>query len=71
MIGIKKNPRLMQITYEDKLDLIDVLKGTGIHRDYVPEQERNFDAGYSPVDSPRKFIREEVIDGKKYKVFQA
>ena len=53
-------------------DWDDIQEALGkVSYDFVPEQERNFDAGYSPVDSPRKFIREEVIDGKKYKVFQA
>jgi hypothetical protein len=34
------------------------------------EQELNFDAGYTPPETPMKFIREEMIDGKLYKVWQ-
>jgi len=38
--------------------------------DFIPEQERNFDAQYSPSNDTFKFIREEWIDGKLYKVYQ-
>jgi len=34
------------------------------------EQERNFDAGYTPPETPMRFIREEMIDGKRYRVYQ-
>ena len=37
---------------------------------YVPEQERNFDAGFTPSPTPHKFIRKERIDGQLYKVYQ-
>ncbi len=37
---------------------------------FVPEQERNFDAGHTPSPTPMRFIREEMIDGKLYKVWQ-
>ena len=37
---------------------------------YVPEQERNFDAGFTPSPTPHKFIREEKIAGTWYKVYQ-
>ena len=37
---------------------------------FIPEQERNFDAGYTPTDTPRQYVGEEWIDGKLYKVFQ-
>jgi hypothetical protein len=37
---------------------------------FVPEQERNFDAGYCPSETPRQYVGEEWIDGKLYKVFQ-
>ena len=37
---------------------------------FVPEQERNFDAGYTPVDTSRQYVGEEWIDGKLYKVWQ-
>ena len=37
---------------------------------FVPEQERNFDAGYCPSDTSRTLVGEEWIDGKLYKVWQ-
>ena len=37
---------------------------------YVPEQERNFDAGFTPSQTPRKFVRKEQIDGTWYNVYQ-
>ena len=37
---------------------------------YMHEQELNFDAGYTPPETPMKFIREEMIDGKRYRVYQ-
>ena len=37
---------------------------------FVPEQERNFDAGYTPSDTSRTYVGEEWIDGKLYKVWQ-
>ena len=37
---------------------------------YVPEQERNFDAGFTPSPTPRKFVRKEQIDGTWYNVYQ-
>ena len=43
----------------------------GIPQGFVPEQERNFDAGYIiPSDNSRIFVRKEWMDGKLYKVWQ-
>ena len=36
--------------------------------DYVPEQERNFDAGHTPTQSVLRVKGYEEIDGKMYKV---
>ena len=36
---------------------------------FMHEQELNFDAGYTPSPYEPKFLREEWIDGKKYRVF--
>ena len=48
-------------------ELINTTNG-GAHVAY--EQERNFDAGYSPSPTPHKFIRKEKIAGTWYKVYQ-
>ena len=50
---------------------IDIVEKLGkVSYDFVPEQERNFDAQYTPSNDSFKFIREEWIDGKLYKVYQ-
>ena len=67
MIGIKKNP-MLKISTEDKLTLDEIMNG--VSHNYIPEQERNFDAGYSPEASTRKYVGEELIGGKWYKVYQ-
>ena len=51
-------------------DLVEYLRNGPDQHNFVPEQERNFDAGYSPEPSTRKYVGEELIDGKWYKVFQ-
>ena len=51
-------------------DLVELLRNGPVGYNHVPEQERDFDAGYCPTETPRKFIREEWIDGKLYKVYQ-
>ena len=70
MIGIKKKP-VSILDAEDRLDLVDILKTGPVGHNHTPEQERNFDAGYTPSSYQPKFIREEVINGKRYKVYQA
>ena len=56
---------------EDRLDLVDILKTGPVGHNHVPEQERNFDAGYTPSAYSPQYIREEKIDGKWYRVYQA
>ena len=52
-------------------DWDDIQEALGkVSHDFVPEQERIFDAGYSPEPSTRKLVGEELINGKWYKVFQ-
>ncbi len=51
-------------------DLVEMLRNGPDQHNFVPEQERNFDAGYSPSPCTRKMVGEEWIDGKLYKVFQ-
>ena len=61
----------MESNRKFKEDWDDIQNALGkVSHDFVPEQERNFDAGYSPSESKHKFIREEWIDGKLYKVWQ-
>ena len=59
---------------KDKLsgdDLLELgIKPGQVSSNFVPEQERNFDAGYTPSDTSRTYVREEWIDGKLYKVWQ-
>ena len=50
-------------------DLVEMIRNGPTHN-YVPEQERNFDAGYTPSPDVRVYVGEEWIDGKRYKVFQ-
>ncbi len=42
----------------------------GMPRDWVPEQEANFDAGFMPEDTPARCTGTTRIEGKLYKVFQ-
>jgi hypothetical protein len=52
-------------------DLLEMgIKIGEVSSTFVPEQERNFDAGYCPSPTPRQYVGEEWIDGKRYKVFQ-
>lgn len=53
-----------------KTDVIEIIRHGPVGFNRVPEQERNFDAGFMPTDTPRQFLREERIDGKLYKVYQ-
>ena len=56
------------LTYNDLYEL-GITPGK-VGSNFVPEQERNFDAGYTPSDSSRQYVGEEWIDGKLYKVWQ-
>jgi len=53
-----------------KSTIKELINTTNVGAHVAYEQERNFDAGYSPCDPPRKLIRKEQIDGKWYKVYQ-
>ena len=50
-------------------DLVELLRNGPVGHNFTPEQEVNFDAGYTPTQTPHKFLREEWIDGKLYKVY--
>ena len=59
----------MKKKYDEDWD--DIQESLGkVSYDFIPEQERNFDAGYSPEASTRKYVGEELIGGKWYKVYQ-
>ena len=51
-------------------NLNKLIKPANVGPKPVYEQERNFDAGYSPSSTPHKFIRKEKIQGKWYRVYQ-
>ena len=52
-------------------DLLEMgIKIGKVSSTFVPEQERNFDAGYCPSETPRQYVGEEWIDGKLYRVWQ-
>ena len=57
-------------SHEDNTDLVELIRSGPVGYNFVPEQERNFDAGFTPTPTPRKFIRKEQIDGKWYRVYQ-
>ena len=48
------------------IDLSELISPRNHAPQYVPEQERNFDAGYTPPPHEWKIVKEEWIDGKKY-----
>ena len=52
------------------IDLSELIRPLNTGPRVAYEQELNFDAGYTPPETPMKFIREEKIDGKWYKVYQ-
>ena len=57
-----------RMSYDDLYEL--GIRPGKVGSTFVPAQERNFDAGYTPSDTPRKYMGEEWIDGKLYKVWQ-
>ena len=53
-----------------KTDVVELMRSGPDGHNWIPEQERNFDAGYMPSETPRTFLREEMVDGKWYRVYQ-
>ena len=53
------------------IDLSELIRPSKSGPSFMHEQEINFDAGYTPTNTPLKFIRKEKIDGVWYKVMQA
>ena len=56
--------------YSDPGSLAELIRPNKSGPSFMHEQEINFDAGFTPTETPRKFIRKEQIDGKWYKVYQ-
>ena len=56
--------------YSDPGSLAELIRPSKSGPSFMHEQEINFDAGFTPTETPRKFIRKEQIDGKWYKVYQ-
>ena len=52
------------------IDLSELIRPSKSGPTFMHEQEINFDAGYTPPETPMRFIREERIDGKMYRVYQ-
>ena len=50
-------------------DLVELLRNGPVGNNHTPEQEINFDAGYTPPPHRWKIVKEEWIDGKKYMVY--
>ncbi len=58
---VKKFPRL---------DVVALIRGESLPHQFVPEQERNFDAGFMPEATGYEVKCVEWIDGKKYVVYK-
>jgi len=45
-------------------------RARGVPQDTYYEQERNFDAGFTPTETPARYMGTTRVEGKLYKVFQ-
>mgnify|MGYP001212312669 FL=1 len=62
----------MKYELDDRLSLKELFDSQKHGRnDWVPEQERNFDAGHTPTRPTMVVKGYEEIDGVMYKVWQA
>jgi hypothetical protein len=50
-------------------DLVELIRNGPAGQHQAPEQEVNFDAGYTPPPHRWKIVKTEWIDGKKYIVY--
>ena len=73
MVGtLSKTKYGISMKTSDRTELNEVFSGQRfMSSDWVPEQERNFDAQYSPPRDRMVLKGYETIDGKRYKVWQA
>tara|TARA_Y100000310_G_C20272365_1_gene618622 strand:- start:200 stop:382 length:183 start_codon:yes stop_codon:yes gene_type:complete len=60
----------MKTIREDLIDIVELLReGPPVH-EFIPEQERFFDAGISVSQEPLRKKGEVVLDGKKYNIVE-
>ena len=50
-------------------DIVEMVRNGPTFHTPMYEQERNFDAGYTPTRHEWKNVKKEVIDGKTYYVY--
>ena len=50
-------------------DIVEMIRNGPTFHTPMYEQERNFDAGYTPSPTTWKNVKKEVIDGKTYYVY--
>jgi hypothetical protein len=50
-------------------DIVEMIRNGPTFHTPMYEQERNFDAGYTPARHEWKIVKKEVIDGKTYYVY--
>ena len=50
-------------------DIVEIVRNGRPFHTPMYEQERNFDAGYTPARHVWKIVKEEWIDGKRYNVY--
>jgi hypothetical protein len=50
-------------------DIVELMRNGPVRYSRMYEQERNFDAGYTPSQTEWKTVKKEVIDGKTYYVY--
>lgn len=55
---------------EDLIDIVALLRGEGSEYEFVPEQERNFDAGITATQEPLRKKGEVFLDGKQYNIVE-
>ena len=65
------NPKRVMMMKRNTEDWDDIQEALGkVSYDFIPEQERNFDAQYSPSQPTRRLVGKEWVDGKLYNVYQ-
>ena len=51
---------------KETTDIVELIKNGPVGHNFVPEQERNFDAGHTPSKTLYKYRGSECIGGKWY-----
>ena len=47
-------------------DIVDLIRNGPVSNGHIPEQEKNFDANFTPTPHVWKNIKVEWIDGQRY-----